>query len=296
MSCRHKTSLAPDGGVRVRRKSPMNSIFSYTDYRKFLSDFYLEKKTERKSFSYRFIASKVGFKSAGHFTQIITGKANISIVLIERFAEFLKLKKREAEYFQCLVLFNQAKNHEDKKRYFDKMTSFREATVRVVDAAQYEFYDKWYYTAIHELLDFYKFRGDYKELGRQIEPSIPPAEAQRSIELLASLGFIKKDAHGYYRKTSATITTGNSAPSLAVNSFVLNSLKLSAEAIDRFPRDERNLSWLTMSLSQESYNEVVEELRAFRRRALDIASQDSAADRVYQFNFQVFPLSRKQVR
>jgi uncharacterized protein (TIGR02147 family) len=274
----------------------MDSIFSYTDYRKFLSDFYREKKALRKSFSYRFIASRVGFKSAGHFTQILTGKANISIILIERFAEFLDLKKRETEYFQCLVLFNQARNHEDKKRYFDKMMSFREATVRVVDAAQYEFYDKWYYTAIHELLDFYRFKGDYKELGRQIEPAISPAEAQKSIELLAGLGFIKKDAHGYYRKTSAAITSGKSAPSLAVNSFVLNSLKLSAEAIDRFPREQRNLSWLTMSLSQKSYDEIVEELRAFRRRALDIASQDPEADRLYQFNFQVFPLSRKQAR
>jgi uncharacterized protein (TIGR02147 family) len=274
----------------------MDSIFSYTDYRKFLSDFYREKKALRKSFSYRFIASRVGFKSAGHFTQILTGKANISIMLIERFAEFLNLKKREAEYFQCLVLFNQAKNHEDKKRYFDKMTSFREATVRVVDAAQYEFYDKWYYTAIHELLDFYKFHGDYRELGRRIEPAISPIEAQKAVELLSGLGFIKKDAHGYFRKTSATITTGKSAPSLAVNSFVLNSLKLSAEAIDRFPRDQRNLSWLTMSLSQKSYDEIVDELRAFRRRALDIASQDPAADRVYQFNFQVFPLSKKQER
>jgi uncharacterized protein (TIGR02147 family) len=274
----------------------MDSIFSYTDYRKFLSDYYLERKAERKSFSYRFIAARVGFKSAGHFTQIITGKANISIVLIERFAEFLRLKKREAEYFQCLVLFNQARNHGDKKHYFDKMTSFREASVRVVDAGQYEFYDKWYYTAIHELLDFYKFRGDYKELGRQIEPAISPAEAQKSLELLTSLGFIRKDAHGYFRKTSAAITTGKSAPPLAVNSFVLNSLKLSAEAIDRFPREERNLSWLTMSLSQKSYDEIIDELRAFRRRALDVASKDSAADRVYQFNFQVFPLSKKQER
>jgi uncharacterized protein (TIGR02147 family) len=274
----------------------MNSIFSYTDFRKFLADYYHEKKALRKSFSYRYIAGKVGFKSAGHFTQIITGKANISIVLIERFAEFLKLKKREAEYFQALVLFNQARNHEDKKRCFDKMTSFREATVRIVDANQYEFYDKWYYTAVHELLDFYLFNGDYKELGRQIEPSISPAEAQKAIELLVDLGFIKQDGNGYFRKTSAAITTGKSASSLAVNSFVLNALKLSAEAIDRFPRDERNLSWLTMSLSQESYAAIVEELRTFRRRALDIASHDPTANRVYQFNFQIFPLSKKQDR
>jgi len=274
----------------------MDSIFSYTDFRKFLADYYQEKKALRKSFSYRYIAGKVGFKSAGHFTQIITGKANISIVLIERFAEFLKLKKRESDYFQCLVLFNQAKNHEDKKRYFGRMTSFHEVTVRIVDAAQYEFYDKWYYTAVHELLDFYRFKGDYKELGRQIEPTISPAEAQKAVELLTGLGFIRKDAHGYFRKTSAAISTGISAPSLAVNSFVLNSLKLSAEAIDRFPREERNLSWLTMSLSKESYDEIIEELRAFRRRALDIASHDPNADRVYQFNFQVFPVSKKQDR
>jgi uncharacterized protein (TIGR02147 family) len=272
----------------------MNSIFSYTDFRKFLSDYYCEKKAERKTFSYRFIAGKVGFKSAGHFTQILKGKANISIVLIERFAEFLKLKKREAEYFQNLVLFNQARNHEDKKRHFDKLSSFREAAVRVVDAQQYEFYDKWYYAAVHELLDFYQFNGDYKDLCRQIEPAITPTEAQKAIELLSNLGFIKRDELGYYRKTSTAISTGSTASSLSINSFVLNTLKLAAEAVDRFPREERNLSWLTMSCSPESFAAIVEELRAFRRRALDIASADPAADRVYQFNFQIFPMSKKR--
>ena len=45
----------------------MKSVFEYSDYRKFLLDYYSEKKAANRNFSHRFIANRVGFKSGGHF-------------------------------------------------------------------------------------------------------------------------------------------------------------------------------------------------------------------------------------
>ena len=70
----------------------MKSVFEYTDYRKCLKDYYEAKRAENKAVSHRFIAERVGFKSGGHFSQIISGKANISITFIEKFITF-KIKK-----------------------------------------------------------------------------------------------------------------------------------------------------------------------------------------------------------
>jgi uncharacterized protein (TIGR02147 family) len=271
----------------------MNSVFEYTDYRKFLSDFYKERKSLNKNYSHRFIAGHVGFKSGGHFSLIISGKANISISYVERLSEFLKLNKKEALYFQNMVLFNQAKSHEEKKKYFERMISSKESRVRTLNAEQYEFYDKWYYSAVRELLSFYPFSGDYDELSRMLTPPISASEAKHAIALLERLDLIRRGADGRCAATDALISTGYDAQSLCINNFVLNTLELAKSAMDRFDRNERNFSWVSLSVSTEGYKKIVDELRECRRRIMTIAAGDRHPDRAHLFNFQVFPLSRR---
>jgi len=64
-------------------------VFDYTDFRIFLSDFYEGEKSSNKNFSHRYIARRIGLKSRGHFSQILSGKTNISIGFIDWFTEFL---------------------------------------------------------------------------------------------------------------------------------------------------------------------------------------------------------------
>jgi len=271
----------------------MCNVFEYTDYRKFLKDFYEIEKSKDKKFTYRYLSEKAGFKSPGHFTQILSGKANISISLIERFARAFKLKKRESDYFRNMVLYNQSKRHEDKKIYFEKMVSFKESTVKIVDSKQYEFYDKWYYSAVREVLDFFSCDDtNLEELGKLIVPPLSYIEVKKSIDLLEELKLIQKDQHGYYRKTDAVISTGYEAQSLALTNFAINTMELAKLAIDRFPKKERNLSWMTLNVSDLGFNQIQECLRSFRRQALEIAKTDNKANRVYQFNFQFFPMSK----
>ena len=56
----------------------MASIFDYTDYRKFLRDRFVETKAKEPTFTYRNLALRAGFKSAGFFTQVLQGKTNLS--------------------------------------------------------------------------------------------------------------------------------------------------------------------------------------------------------------------------
>ena len=88
------------------------------------------------------------------------------------------------------------------------------------------------------------------------------------------------------------ITTGYQAQAVAINNHIINSLRLAENALDHFPRDQRNLSTVSVSVSPAGYNRIVEELRAFRRRILEIAHNDEGINRAYQFNFQFFPLSK----
>ncbi len=67
---------------------------------------------------------------------------------------------------------------------------------------------EWYYIAIPEILDSYRFKGDFKELAKTIVPAITPVQAKAAITLLESLGMIQMNPFGFYEKVDATETIG----------------------------------------------------------------------------------------
>lgn len=271
----------------------MANVFDYMDYRVFLKETYQENKARNPGYSCRYIAQKVGFKSASFFSQILKGKSNISLSTAARFAAFLKLKRKEADFFEALVLFNQAKSHEEKKQGFERLMGFRSSRVRITGSEQYEFYEKWYYTAVRELLYFQPFRGDYETLGRMLSPPIKAAEAKQAVALLRKLGMIARNPQGHWVRADAVSTsTGYEATATAIHNFQLQTLALAGESIDRFARATRSISTLTFGLSPKGFKAIEEELNGFRRRLLKIAEGDEKEDTVYQVNFQVFPLTR----
>lgn len=271
----------------------MINVYEYTDYRKFLKDYYEDKKKENPHFSYRFIALKSGVNE-GNFAKILQGKRNLTLEAGLKLARAYKLNKRQTDYFQNMVLFCQAKNHEGKKDHFEQMMAFRESTARVLNADQYEFYDKWYYTAVREVLAFFRFNGENRvELGRTILPSISEEEVKKAISLLEKLQLVEKDPDGYYRRKDALISTGNEAKSVVLNNFIINNMKLAEKAIDLAP-GELNLSSVSFSISNEDFAKVQEEVRTCRRKIMEIAKASLTPDRVYQLNIHVFPLTRRQ--
>ena len=268
-------------------------IYEYIDYRKLLRDLYTEAKERNPNFSYRHIAQKAGFSSAGFFANILQGKRNISAENIFKFAHLFKLKRHETEYFELLVLFDQAKNHDQKKYYFEKILASKRSKITVTDARQYEFYSQWYYTAVREVLDIYRFDGrDFAELAKKVSPAITPAQAKKAVELLETMGFIKRGDDGVYRQSDDFITTGYDAPTVAVTNYLVSTIDLAREAIDRYPRDQRSISTLTFSCSAEGYKSIEERLKTFRRELLEIVRADKKRDRIYHINFHVYPMSK----
>src|SRR3954463_7260401 len=123
-ACREAGALAAAAAERESTpdlRPQLVNIFTYFDYRKFLQDAYNERRKENPNFSYRFIASKVGFSSPGFFANVLKGKKDISLKLALKFAELFKLVRKEKEYFELLVLFNKATGAGEKKEYLDRL-------------------------------------------------------------------------------------------------------------------------------------------------------------------------------
>lgn len=272
----------------------MESVFAYTDYRKFLKDTFDEMKASAARTSYRAIAAQAGI-NAGNLVKILKGERNLTLASALKLYDVCKMCKKEKEYFQNMLLFCQAKNHVEKKRYFENMLSFKQSKARIVDADQYEFYDKWYYTAVRETLAFYPFNGENSAaLGKLITPTVSEEEVTKAIDLLLSLGLIDKDEAGFYKRKDALLSSGTSARSVELNNYIIGSMALAQQAIGRGD-GPMNLSSVAITMTEEDFKKVEEEIRSFRRTIMDLAARSQAPNRVWQVSIQAFPLTKEYV-
>jgi uncharacterized protein (TIGR02147 family) len=280
----------PKAGDRDGGEGP--SVFDYTDYRRFLKAYYEHQKRRNPAFSYRYFALKAKVNSSGLLKNVIDGKRGLGRGLIVRCAEAMKLKKKEAEYFECLVDFNEARTVEEKRIFFERLLALRKPDAHQVQASQFEFYSKWYYSAIRELIGMIPFRGDYAALARALDPPIRPEQAEKAVRVLEELQLIVKDAQGRYRQAQPLITTGAEVESVSVAQYQIACMDLAKEAIDRHEAALRDISTLTLSLSREGFAALKEEIVSFRKKLLAMERGFQGPDRVYQLNLQFFPLSK----
>lgn len=270
----------------------MPDIFAYSDSRLFLKDYYAEQKKAHPSFSYQYFANKAGLKSKTFIYKVITGQKSLSKGAVFAVAQAMGLKKKETEYFEAMVHFTQAKTEREREFYFNHLQAFgKHHTSAQIRQDQYTYFSKWYFPALREIVTFLDFKKDYKLLARTLNPPITTPQAKNAVRLLLELGLIKRMPSGRYCQTDKSLTTGDQVLSLAIAAFQKENLRLAAEAIDRHKRQQRDISTLTAGISESGFQQIREEIAAFRKRLAEIVEKDEPADRVYQINFQVFPLS-----
>ena len=88
----------------------VKALFEYLNYRDYLRDYYEEKKRLSSFYSYRLFSQKAGFSAPNVLKLVTEGKRNLSKESVFKFVKALGFNKKEAEYFENLVFFNQAKS------------------------------------------------------------------------------------------------------------------------------------------------------------------------------------------
>lgn len=266
------------------------NIYEYFDYRKYLKDYYEFRKKDHPFFSYRYIARRVNL-DPGYLVKVLQGKYNIAQRTIEKFIILCKLDGKEAEYFETMVHFAKAKSEKQIKLYFEKLLAFKKVKFKRIEPYQYEFYQKWYYSAMRSLLDFYKFTGDYRALASQLSPPITVKEAKNAVKLLEKLAIIKKNKDGGYSLTNTIITTGDAWRSIAIRQFQKDTIQLAKESLERHQKDIRDISTVTMAIALDDLEDVRDLAQEFRASVLKLAEESQKPNSVYQLNIQLIPLT-----
>ncbi len=273
-------------------RDSIGPIFNFQSYPEFLRTWMKYKKSAGSKYSKRMIARRLNCDPS-FFGKILSGKKMISPKLQERFSELLQLNKKEKEYFELLVQFEKSSSIPEKKFYLDRIARIRRTQVKLIDPDKYEFYSKWYYSAVLQLLDCLEFRDDYDYLARCVVPAIKPGEAKKAIEVLEQLELIRKNSEGFYEKTEAVISTGEGWKGVAIKSYQAETLDLARDALNKKWEAPKRFSTLTLSINEEIIQELLEKFKGLEMECLDSAKMCEKPDRVYQLNLQVFPVGHK---
>ena len=267
----------------------MKPIIEYTDFRKFMRDFYEERK-RCSAFSWREFSKIAGFSSPSYMKVVCDGNSKLSRIGVERTGAAMGLAGFEMDYFRAMVKFGQADVESKKIAAYEEMLSIAKVyKVRVLEGDLFEFYDTWRNPVLRELAPLMP-GATPGELAKMCYPEVSAQEVQESLAFLTKAGLLKK-SEGKLVQSETSVKGSNDATRLAKRGMHRMMSKLATPAID-LPAGERNFSGVTMGVSRESYDRIVKVLDECRRQIIAIAAEDKNIEQVYRLNLQLFPLTK----
>lgn len=267
-------------------------IFDYLDYRQYLQDIYQFKKAKNPAFSYRSFARQAGLKSWNFLKLVQERKRNLSLAGTAKFAKALRLKKAEINFFENLVLFDQAKTNEEKTRHFEKILQNKNyQKKKTLDASQYAYFSNWYYVVIRELVALKNFTEDPKWIRKKLGVNLTSSDINRAISLLIDIQLLERDQNGKLQQCDEKVTTSPELESVSAVQYHKNMIQKAKESIDKTDAHYRDISSLTLSLSKKQFEKIKERLQEFRSELHALEEEEKERDAVYQVNLQLFNLT-----
>ena len=269
----------------------MKAIIEYSDFRKYMRDFYEERKL-RHVFSWREFSKAAGFTSSSYMKVVCDGKSNLSRIGIERTGQAMGLVGFEMDYFRAMVNFGQETDETKKKAAYEEMLSIAKIhKVRVIEGELFKFYETWKNPVLRELAPLMP-GATPGEIAKKCYMDISANDVKETLDFLTKAGFIKKTGENTFVQTETSIKGSPEATKLAIRDMHREMAKIAASSLD-LAKTERNFSGVTMGISKDSYEQIVKELDECRRKIISIAAGDKNINQVYRLNLQLFPLTRK---
>ena len=271
----------------------MKDVLEYASYRQYIADYYADRKA-KSAFTWPEFAQAAGFSSPVYLKYVSEGRFNLSDAAVERVAKAMHLADYEQEYFAEMVKFDHAKKDADKKAIFKKMLSIAEAhKTKILEGDAFRFFEDWKNPVIRELAPSMPGAKPLA-LAHACRPEITAAEVSDTLKFLLKAGLLKKDENGNYIQTEKSVTTGNmDVTPVAVRGMHRQMGQFALDAIEGVAQDKRHFSGITLGITHDAYEEIVEEIAECRKRIIAIATKNAATDEVYRLNMQLFPMTNK---
>ena len=267
-------------------------ILKYDNYRTFLKDVVQEQRNLNQ-FSYRKFAKYSGFSSPNFLLLLIQGERNLSQDSSKKLGQALGLKNIRLSFFSELVDFNQSTNPSERYEKLQNLLKYRsKLNVEFIEDEIADYLSQWLHSAIRELL-IINSNLTIDEISCRLSPSVTKSEIQKSISLLKSLNLISEE-NGKIKVLQNNLSTNHEFVTASAYAYHRQMIQLALESLDRYARHQRNITATTVSLSWDNFQKIQKKIQDLRSEIMAISEIDQNKEEVFQFNFQLFPLSLKK--
>lgn len=268
------------------------NVLSYNNYRNFLKDLYTYLKFKKGKYSYRQFAQDLGFKHSNYIHLVVQQKRNLSVEALHKIIHHLKWSSKQKLYFQKLVGYNQGKNPQESIKLNEDIEKIlgKRRSILQTDAEAY--FTHWYLPVLREIVSFKNFVSNLNWMARKLCPKVEEAEVNKAIKILERLGMIRK-IKGKWVQADHHLSTPPEVTSSVYHQYHKALIRLSEQSL-QLPATSRDVSSMTMALSDEAFLWLKERLADFRDEIQnDLQGFKEDATNVYLLNMQFFPATNK---
>lgn len=269
-------------------------IWSYTDFRAYLRDWFAYKKALHPKYSIRWHAKRVGL-SDGTVHNLLKdrtpeGKTEAKLI------EMMGLDGEEAEYFQGLVKVARASSIEGAAEATRALMSLGGGRGRkVIEGAVERYAEGWLNHAVRELA----FQEDFDErpevIAARLIPPVSPAEVAECLERLIGWGLLQRGYDGKLRPVTVRTDAGLAMPLTAGMIYYDGILDITRKLLREVPSAERFFSSSVFALDLSQIQVLKPVIYEALQKITDVADAlpRSASAEVVQLGLQLIPLTRR---
>lgn len=284
--------------IHYFRKMNEPDLYAYTDYVEYLNDWFAFHKAKSKGFSFASFSRRAGFKSRSFIQLILKGERNISSKSLFQMIQGLQLGDKDALFFEALVDFKQAPTDLEKELHWKKVRQLGKGSPQAkLRSQEFDFFKNWYLAPLREIICNLKIKVDSpldaQALGALLNPSVSARKITEGLEILQSLNLMVPDQDHCWTHSEQHVQASALTQSLAVRQFQKDNHKLAQESLDRFKRNERNISTITLGTNEEGFQQLNDLVQEFQQNVIKIVEQQDEVQKVFQLNLQLFPVSHQ---
>lgn len=277
-------------------------ISGYTDYRAFLLSYYEYKKFVTRDsirpYTYAMFAAAADIRSPNYLRLVIEGNRNLSREMARRFAKAMQLIKEDAEEFELLVIFSQAKDPLERNRHLKTLNDFRvrkQMREGSLNQESFERVPNWVSFALAAMTEQAGCRFDEEHLFSLLRGKANLEDIRKGLKRLLETGDLVREEGGQVKRGRALLNKAEDIPIALVRKLQAELIYLGLEALFNDDPKDREFGAMTVALTEKEFEQFKFEVRQIRKRwqkDFGMARESGPGDRVFQFNYQLFALTK----
>jgi uncharacterized protein (TIGR02147 family) len=270
------------------------NIFEFTRFRRYLAVYQEQRALVEDGFSRTEFCKQLKLPNTrSYFNDVVRGK-RVSKTMIERFLKVLNLNEEETLYFRAMVAFDQARSPQARSLAFAQMQKIHPSPKSILEPDAFEYYSKWYHSAIFAILDVLDIGDDFTVLEHSITPPVSRATIRESMELLSRLKLIQKNDSGCWKPTRDRISSGANSQEQLIKQYQAQCLELSKQALETGDNKTQNTTAMIFSVSQQAKQQIEQALNEFRNQVYKLVAEDNdASSQVLHLNINMAALLKQ---